>query len=177
GCEATQALLLVLVVGAESTALLDEAAGAVGRRCLRPWEDRHDHRLGLVGDVHRGDVVGGFSAPLLECLAVDNNDIAADDRHGGVNCDGAAERRIDRESRDKLGTLLVGDVEDHHPGALPRTVGAIGDHVSTAMEAKAELAGEGVTAGEPAFLLRRIRLASGLVLSWLPPLPGDLRIL
>src|SRR5215510_8056706 len=30
GCEATQALLLVLVVGAESTALLDEAAGVVG---------------------------------------------------------------------------------------------------------------------------------------------------
>jgi hypothetical protein len=30
-----------------------------------------------------------------------------------------------------LGTILVGDIEDHHAGALPRAVGTIGDHVST----------------------------------------------
>jgi hypothetical protein len=75
-----------------------------------------------------------------------------------------------------LGTLLVGYTEDHHPGALPRAVGTIRDHVSTVMETKAVLAEEGVTAGEPILLLRRTRLASGLLLSWAPPLPSDLRI-
>src|SRR5262245_26631286 len=44
------------------------------------------------------------------------------------------------------------------------------------MEAKAELAGEWVTAGEPALLVRRVRLASSLVLARVPPLPGDRRI-
>jgi hypothetical protein len=44
------------------------------------------------------------------------------------------------------------------------------------METKAELAGEGVTAGEPMLLLGRVRLANGFVLSWIPPLPCDLRI-
>jgi len=153
---------LVLIVGADSAALLDEAARAEGLRWPRWREDGRDHRIGLVGDVHRGDVVGGFGAPLLECLTVDNDDIAADERHGRVNGDGAAKRRIDRESRDVLGMLLVGDVKDDHPGALPRAVGTIGDHVGTAMEAKAELAGEGVTAGETTRLLRRVRLAGGL---------------
>src|SRR5262249_8241692 len=131
GCEAVQALLLVLVVRAESAALFDEAASAIGMRWARLWEYSHDHRSGLVGDVQGGDVVGGFGTPLWQCLAVDDNDIAADERHRRVNCDGAAKRRIYREGRDTLGTLLVGDIEDHHPGALPRTVGTIRDHVST----------------------------------------------
>jgi hypothetical protein len=75
-----------------------------------------------------------------------------------------------------LGIGLVGDVEDHHPGAFPRTVGTICNHVRTAMETKAELAGERVTAGEPTLLLCRIRLAGVLVLSWVPPFPCDVRI-
>src|SRR5262252_6720489 len=39
GRETIQALLLVLVVGADSTALLDEAGRAVGLRRARGWED------------------------------------------------------------------------------------------------------------------------------------------
>src|SRR6516165_11289794 len=75
-----------------------------------------------------------------------------------------------------LGAGRVGDIEDHHPGALPRAVGPVTHHVRAAMEAKAELAGEGVPAGEPALLLDRVRLAGVLVLSWVPPLPCDRRV-
>jgi hypothetical protein len=75
-----------------------------------------------------------------------------------------------------LGTRLLGDVEDHHPGALPRAVDTIRGQVRAAMAAKAELADEEVSAGEPALLLCRVRLAGGLLLSRVPPLPRDRRM-
>ena len=169
-------MLLVLVVRARSTTLLREATCAVAVRWLWSWEDSHDRWIRLVRDVHRGDIVGGFGTPLLKCLTIDNDDVAPDERNSGMNRDGAAQRRIDREGRDVLGTFSVGDIEDHHPGALPGKECAICDHIRAAMETKAELAGEGLTAGKTALLLRRVRLASGLVLPGIPPLPGDLRI-
>src|SRR5215471_14323371 len=103
GCEAIQALLLVLVVWTGSTTLVDDAASAVRLRWTRWREDGHDHRIGFVGDVHRGDVIGGFGTSLLECLTVDDNDIAVDERHRRVHCDGAAKRGVYREGRDVLG--------------------------------------------------------------------------
>jgi hypothetical protein len=79
----------------------------------------------------------------LQCLAVDNNDITSNERNSRVNSDGAVNPGIYREGTDMLGSLLVGDVEDHHPGALPRAVGTTRDHVSTATETEAVLAAEG----------------------------------
>src|SRR5215469_9198485 len=92
GCQAVQALLLVLVVRAGPAALGAEAGGVVTGRGPGRGEDGHQDRVGLVGDVDGGDVVGGFVAVLAQRLAVDDHDVAAGHRHRGVHGDGGAAR-------------------------------------------------------------------------------------
>src|SRR5215468_12054762 len=90
GGQAVQALLLVLVVRAGPAALGAKARGVVAHRGPGLGEHRHQDRVGLVGDVDGGDVAGGFVAVLAQRFAVDDDDVAAGQRHRGVHGDGGA---------------------------------------------------------------------------------------
>src|SRR5262247_899262 len=120
GCQAVQALLLVLVVRAEPAALGAKARRVVSAR--RPGRGEHGHqdRVGLVGDVDGRHVVGGFVAVFPQRLAVDDHDVAAGQRHRRVHGDGGAQRRVDRQRGDVRRVVLVGDVEDDQAAAHPR---------------------------------------------------------
>src|SRR5215472_7848442 len=88
GGQAVQALLLVLVVRPGPAAL-----GAKARRVVtgrRPGLGKHGHqdRVGLVGDVDGGHVVGGFVAVFPQRLAVYDHDVAAGQRDRRVDGDG-----------------------------------------------------------------------------------------
>src|SRR5215471_2304375 len=171
GGQAGQALLLVLVVRAGPAALGAKAGGVVPGRGPGRGEDGHQDRVGLVGDVDGGDVAGGFAAVLAQRLAVDDHDVAAGQRHRGVDGDGGAERRVDRQRGDVRRVVFVGDVEDDHAAAHPRAVGPVAEGVGAAVQGQAVL-GVGAAGGQPPLVLRRVGFAAGLVLAGVPPGAG-----
>src|SRR5262249_49023338 len=133
GRQAGQALLLVLVVRAGPAALGAKARRVVPLGGPGRGEDGHQDRVGLVGDVDGGHVTGGFAAVLAQRLAVDDHDVAAGQRHGGVHGDGGAQRRVDAQGGDVGGVVFVGDVEDDQAGAHPRAVGPVAEGVGAAV--------------------------------------------
>src|SRR5262249_43239153 len=147
GGQAGQALLVVLVVRAGPAALGAETGRVVpGRRAGR-GEEGHQDRVGLVGDVDGGDVAGGFAAVLAQRFAVDDDEVAAGQRHCGVDGDGGAERRVDRQGGDVGGVVFVGDVEDDHAAAHPRAVGPVAEDIGAAVQGQAVL-GVGAAGGQ-----------------------------
>src|SRR5215467_2087722 len=173
GRQAGQALLLVLVVRPGPAAL-----GAKARRVVTlggPGRGEHGHqdRVGLVGDVDGRHVAGGFVAVFAEGFAVDDDDVAAGQRHRGVDGDGGAERGVDRQGGDVGGVVFVGDVEDDHPGAHPRAVGPVAEGVGAAVQGQAVL-GVGAAGGQLPLVLRHVGFAGRFVLPGVPPHAGGL---
>src|SRR5215831_6182158 len=175
GGQAGQALLLVLVVRAGPAALGAEAGGVVTGRGPGRGEDGHQDGVGLVGDVDGGGVVGGFVAVFAECFAVDDDDVAAGQRDGGVDGDGGAERGVDAQGGDVGGVVFVGDVEDDHPGAHPRAVGPVAVGVGAAVQGQAVL-GVGPAGGQFPLVLGGVGFPAGLVLPGVPPGAGGLGV-
>src|SRR6516164_5257459 len=171
GGQAGQALLLVLVVRAGPAALGAKARRVVAGRRAGRGEDGHQDRVGLVGDVDGGDVAGGFVAVFPQRFAVDDDDVAAGQRDRGVDGDGGAERRVDRQGGDVRGVVFVGDVEDDHAAAHPRAVGPVAEGVGAAVQGQAVL-GVGAAGGQLALVLRRIGFAPCRVLPGVPPGAG-----
>src|SRR5215468_2254584 len=147
GGQAGQALLLVLVVRADPAALGAKAGGVVAFRGPGRGEEGHQDRVGLVGDVDGGDVVGGFVAVLAQRFAVDDHDVAAGQRHRGVDGDGGAERGVDRQRGNVRGVVFVGDVEDDQAAAHPRAVGPVALGIGAAVQGQAVL-GVGTAGGQ-----------------------------
>src|SRR5262249_40257330 len=171
GGQAGQALLLVLVVRPGPAALGAKARRVVPGRWPGRGEDGHHDRVGLVGDVDRGHVAGGVVAVLAQCLAVDDHDVAAGQRHRRVDGDGGAERRVDRQGGDVGGVVFVGDVEDDQAGAHPRAVGPVTEGVGAAVQGQAVL-GVGPPGGQLALVGGGVGLATGGVLAGVPPGAG-----
>src|SRR5262249_1654144 len=81
--------------------------------------------------------------------------------------DGGAERGVDAQGGDVGGVVFVGDVEDDHPAAHPRAVGAVAEGVGAAVQGQAVL-GVGPAGGQPPLVLRRVGFAGGLVRPGVP---------
>src|SRR5262249_35354138 len=173
GCQAVQALLLVLVVRPGPAALGAKARRVVPSRGPGRGEPGHQDRVGLVGDVDGGGVAGGLVAVFPQCFAVDDDDAAAGQRDGGVDGDGGAERRVDRQRRNVGGVVFVGDVEDDQAAAHPRAVGPVAEGVGAAVQGQAVL-GVGAASGQPPLVLSRVGLAGRFVLPGVPPGAGGL---
>src|SRR5215813_8731943 len=171
GGQAGQAQLLVLVVRAGPAALGAKARRVVTFRGPGRGEEGHQDRVGLVGDVDRGHVAGGFVAVLAQCLVVDDHDVAAGQRHRRVHGDGGAERRVDRQGGDVGGVVFVGDVEDDHAAAHPRAVGPVTEGIRAAVQRQAVL-GVGAAGGQLALVGGGVGLATGRVLPGVPPGAG-----
>src|SRR6516225_3133250 len=171
GGQTGQTLLLVLVVRAGPAALGAKARRVVTLRGPGRGEHGHQDRVGLIGDVDRGHVVGGFVAVFPQSLAVDDHDVAAGQRHRRVHGDGGAQRRVDRQRGDVRGVVFVGDVEDDHAAAHPRAVGPVALGVGAAVQGQAVLR-VGPAGGQFPLVLRRVGLAAGGVLAGVPPGAG-----
>src|SRR6516164_891910 len=171
GGQAGQALLLVLVVRPGPAALGAKARRVVAGRRAGRGEDGHQDRVGLVGDVDGGDVAGGFVAVFPQRFAVDDDDVAAGQRDRGVDGDGGAERRVDRQGGDVRGVGFVGDVEDDHAAAHPRAVGPVAEGVGAAVQGQAVL-GVGAAGGELPLVFGGVGFAAGRVLPGVPPGAG-----
>src|SRR5215471_19137583 len=173
GCQAVQALLLVLVVRAGPAALGAKARRVVAARRPGRGEDGHQDRVGLVGDVDGRGVAGGFVAVFPQCFAVDDHDVAAGQRHRRVHRDGGPERRVDRQGGDVRGVVFVGDVEDDHAAAHPRAVGPVAEGVGAAVQGQAVLR-VGAAGGQLPLVPGGVGLAAGCVLPGMPPGAGRL---
>src|SRR5215469_13694357 len=171
GGQAGQALLLVLVVRPGPAALGAETRRVVAGRGPGRGEHGHEDGVGLVGDVDGRDVAGGFVAVLAECFAVDDHDVAAGQRDGGVHGDGGAERGVDAQGGDVGGVVFVGDVEDDQAAAHPRAVGAVALGVGAAVQGQAVL-GVGPAGGQLALVGGGVGFAGGGVLPGVPPGAG-----
>src|SRR5262249_35994036 len=185
GCQAGQALLLVLVVRAGPAALGAKAGGVVAGRGPGRGEEGHQDRVGLVGDVDGRHVAGGFVAVFPQRFAVDDHDVAAGQRDRGVHGDGGAERRGDREGGGGGGGGVVGGGGGGQAAAAPWAGGAGGrgggggargeggrggggGGGGAAVQGQAVL-GVGAAGGQPPLVFGGVGLAGRFVLPGVPP--------
>src|SRR5215469_16242307 len=175
GCQAGQALLLVLVVRSGPAALGAKARRVVTGRGAGRGEEGHEDRVGFVGDVDGGDVAGGFVAVFPQRFAVDDDDVAAGQRDRGVHGDGGAERRVDAQGGNVRRVVFVGDVEDDQAAAHPRAVRPVAEGVGAAVQGQAVLR-VGAAGGQPPLVGGGVGLAAGFVLPGVPPGAGGLGV-
>src|SRR5215470_18065354 len=76
-----------------------------------------------------------------------------------------------RQGGDVCGVVFVGDVQDDHPAAHPRAVGAAAEGVGAAVRGQAVL-GVGPAGGQLALVGGGVGLAPGFVLAGVPPGAG-----